>query len=119
MRLLYIDDDRINTLVFTETCRLVQGLEVAVAGTGAEAEEQAREWLPELLVIDLNLPDTDGIALLPRLRESCGATTPAYLCTADDSRAVREQATQAGFDGCWAKPVDLSALIGHLRRLAG
>ena len=119
MRLLYVDDDRINTLVFTETCRLVEGLEVASAATGAEAEEQTLEWQPQVLVIDLNLPDTDGISLMQRLRETCGASTPAYLCTADDSRAVRERAEQAGFDGCWSKPVELASLLSQLRRLAG
>ena len=70
MKVLYIDDDRINTLLFVETCRFARGVEVETAGTGAEALEVALRWRPDLLVIDLHLPDTTGYDLLPALRQA-------------------------------------------------
>jgi len=124
MRVLYIDDDRINTLLFVETCRLAPGVEVESAASGAEALELAPQWRPELLVIDLHLPDTTGYALLPALRGALAAPTlPAFLCTADEAMLVEQPAREAGFTGCWTKPVELQKVLDLLsdlqRRSAG
>jgi CheY-like chemotaxis protein len=115
MRLLYIDDDRINTLLFVEACRFAGGLEIESAGTGAEALELVEGWRPDVLVIDLHLPDTSGYELLARLRVQLKAPRlAAYLCTADGAPFVRETARNAGFDGCWIKPMDLKAVLAEL-----
>ena len=120
MRVLYIDDDRINSLLFLEACRFAGGVETENAASGAEALEVAQRWAPDLLVIDLHLPDTNGYALLPALRSALAAPTlPAYLCTADEAALVAEPARAAGFDGCWGKPVDLQAILGELSRRSG
>lgn len=117
MRVLYVDDDRINTLLFVETCRLVGGVEVETAASGAEALEVVASWQPQLLVIDLHLPDTTGYALLPQLRGALGAPAlPAFLCTADEAALVEEPAREAGFTGCWSKPADLQVVIDELTR---
>lgn len=119
MRVLYVDDDRINTLLFVETCRFAEGVEVETAASGAEALELVAEWRPQLLVIDLHLPDTTGYELLPALRARLGAPAlPAFLCTADDGDAVAEPARRAGFHGCWTKPVDLQTVLAELARRA-
>ena len=118
MRLLYVDDDRINTLLFEETCRLSGGLEVLSAGSGAEALESLRDFRPDVLVVDLHLPDTTGYLLLPALRAAIGSPdVPAFLCTAEEFGAVEESARLAGFTGCWTKPVDLRAILADLGRL--
>ncbi|MBA4178840.1 MAG: response regulator [Leptothrix sp. (in: Bacteria)] len=120
MRLLYVDDDRINTLLFVEACRYAGGVEIETAATGAEALEVAGRWAPDLLVIDLHLPDTTGYQLLPALRALLQAPTlPAYLCTAEEARLVTEPARLAGFDGCWTKPVDLQVILSELARRGG
>ncbi len=117
MRLLYVDDDRINTLLFIETCRLAGGVEIETAGSGAEALELVPRWVPDMLVIDLHLPDTTGYELLPALRRALQAPAlPAYLCTADEAHLVAGPARRAGFDGCWTKPVDLSSVLAELAR---
>lgn len=119
MRVLYIDDDRINSLLFVEACRFAGGVETETAASGAEALEAARRWRPDLLVIDLHLPDTTGYVLLPALRAALDAPAlPAYLCTADEASLVSEPARLAGFDGCWTKPVDLHAILAELTRRA-
>jgi two-component system OmpR family response regulator len=117
MRVLYIDDDRINTLLFVETCRLAGGVDVDSAATGAEALEVAQRFRPELLVIDLHLPDTSGYDLLPALRHALGdPALPAFLCTADEAVLVEQPAREAGFAGCWTKPVELQKVLDELRR---
>jgi two-component system, OmpR family, response regulator len=122
MRVLYVDDDRVNTLLFVEACRFAPGLSVDTADSGAEALALALEaaTLPDVLVIDLHLPDTDGYALLATLRRTLPglARTPAFLCTADDARSVQGQALAAGYAGCWAKPVLLPALLADLATVA-
>lgn len=120
MRLLYVDDDRINTLLFVEACRFAGGVETETAATGAEALELAGRWTPDLLVIDLHLPDTSGYLLLPALRALLQAPElPAFLCTADEPSLVAEPARLAGFNGCWTKPVDLHAILAELTRRSG
>jgi two-component system, OmpR family, response regulator len=120
MRVLYVDDDRVNTLLFVEACRFASDLTVDTADCGAEAQAQAAAALPDVLVIDLHLPDTDGFELLATLRSTLPALagTPAFLCTADDARSVQDQALAAGYTGCWAKPVLLPALLADLAALA-
>jgi CheY-like chemotaxis protein len=118
MHLLYVDDDRINLMLFEAACAALDGVRVSTAANGAEALELARAQAPQLLVIDLHLPDTDGPALLQALRRDAGlAGVPAFLCSADDGPTVRQVAAQAGFDGCWAKPLDSQGLRRELAAL--
>ncbi len=118
LRLVCVDDDRVNALLFEQVCLQVGGLEIRCAETGAEAEVLVAEWRPDLLVIDLHLPDTDGFALLPRLREASGAPAPrAVLYTAEDPADVATRAARAGFDQTWSKPVEIDELRAALREL--
>ena len=117
MRVLYVDDDRINALLFEETVRFAPGVEIETAGTGAEAIELAQRWKPDLLVVDLHLPDANGLELLSRLRAAAGRPgLPAYLCTADDAPERVREAAAAGFVGVWPKPVELAVVIDELKR---
>ena len=119
MRVLYIDDDRINTLLFVETCRFATHVDIETAATGAEALEVAARWRPDMLVIDLHLPDTNGYELLPALRKLLDAPgMPAYLCTADEAALVELPARQAGFHSWWTKPVDLELVLREIARCA-
>ncbi len=119
MRLLYVDDDRVISLLFEEICRREPGLELRTAADGEEAVAALAGWSPDLLVIDLHLLDTDGFALLAKLRALPGsAHCPAYLCTADDAAQVVDQARAAGFAGCWGKPMDAARLRVELARLS-
>lgn len=115
MRVLYIDDDRVNSLLFRETCRLAGDIEIETALTGLEAMEVVVNWRPDLLVIDLHLPDTNGYQLLAALRSSLGTPfIPAILCTADEAVLVEAPARLAGFDGCWTKPVEVQVVVDEL-----
>ncbi len=118
MQLLYVDDDRINLMLFENSCAALPGLQVSTAASGAEALDAARAQPPQVLVIDLHLPDTDGHALLQMLRRDADlAHVPAFLCSADDPAQLRQAAIDAGFKGCWAKPVDGHTLRRELASL--
>ena len=117
MRVLCVDDDRINLMLFANACAAMPGLQLTTAADGAEALEAAKAQAPQLLVIDLHLPDTDGHALLHLLRrEATLADVPAFLFSADDPQSLRQPALDAGFSGCWSKPMDSQTLR---RELAG
>jgi CheY-like chemotaxis protein len=115
MHLLYVDDDRINLMLFENACAALDGVSVSAAASGTEALELARTQVPQLLVIDLHLPDTDGPALLSALRREAGLSdVPAFLCSADEGCEVQRIAAEAGFAGCWSKPVDSQTLRREL-----
>ena len=70
MRVLYVDDDRVNTLLFVETCRFAPGVEVETRRQRCRGIGTRRPvGSPDMLVIDLHLPDTTGYQLLPALRK--------------------------------------------------
>jgi two-component system, OmpR family, response regulator len=118
LRLLCVDDDRVNALLLEQVCLNLGGIELQCAENGAEAEALAADWRPDLLVIDLHLPDTDGCTLLPRLRAAADRKLlPAVLCTAEDPSAVTQRATAAGFSAVWIKPVMLNEVQAALQRL--
>lgn len=115
MHLLYVDDDRINLMLFESACAALDGVSVSTAANGAEALDLARAQAPQLLVIDLHLPDTDGPALLQALRREAGLSgVPAVLCSADEGPEVQRIANDGGFTGCWTKPVDSRTLRREL-----
>lgn len=120
MRVLYVDDDRIQALLFGEACRSAGDGQIEVefetADSGREALSLAAVWQPDLLLLDLHLPDTLGTDLLPVLRAAVKRPhLPAFLCSADVSPAIAEAAAIAGFDGCWPKPVDVARLFAIAR----
>jgi two-component system OmpR family response regulator len=118
MHLLYVDDDRINLMLFENACAALPGLQLSTATCSAEALEQVRIQAPQLLVIDLHLPDGDGTELLATLRREAGLSeVPAVLCSADEGDALRQRATDAGFVACWTKPVDGRSLRQGLSAL--
>jgi CheY-like chemotaxis protein len=119
MRVLYVDDDRVNTLLLRQLCLGVAGVELQAAETGAEALELVADWRPQLLVIDLHLPDTDGYALLPRLRAALAEPAlPAVLCTAEHPLDVADAAHAAGFQHTWTKPVALDEVRAAIASFA-
>jgi CheY-like chemotaxis protein len=119
MQLLYVDDDRINLMLFEHACSVIPGLRLQTVSDGSEALASVLSRRPDVLVIDLNLPDTNGHDLLRALRLSGGlADIPAFLCTADHSPMVRQAALDAGFRDCWSKPIDGATLSRELSALA-
>lgn len=109
LRMLFVEDNRLNTVLFEEAMRMRGDIELRCAETGEEALACLEDgWTPQVLVLDANLPDTTGYELLLRLRARPGlADTPAFMCSADAYADDLARAQEAGFAGYWTKPVDL------------
>jgi two-component system cell cycle response regulator DivK len=106
------------------------GYSVFEAASGAEALRSAREFLPDLIIFDLDMrdpdmpdrdkPSRDGFGAVKELRRDPRfETTPIIAFTADAWRGGRERALSAGFTSYLAKSIGLSSLQGEVERLFG
>ena len=118
LRVLYVEDNRINALLFEEAMRVLGGIELLVAENGADALRTVEVWTPQVLVLDANLPDMNGNELLVRLRQRPGlAGVPAYMCSADAMPEDLQRARDSGFQGYWTKPIELNMVSAALDAL--
>ncbi len=118
--LLYIEDNAVNMLVMRELLRQRPDLDFAGAVDGASGLAAARQLQPALILLDMQLPDTDGHAVLRALRAD--PATAGIRCIAVSANAMPEDmqtARAAGFDDYWTKPLDLAALLRALAQLFG
>lgn len=111
--LLYVEDDRINLILVEEGLRREPGWVLH----SAESGEQALTLLetlappPDLVLIDLHLPDMSGIELLQRLRaDARWRTLRCIAVSADNPADLVAAARAAGFAEFWLKPLDLRRL---------
>ena len=119
MRVLYVEDNMYNLMLFDDVMRTRDDIEVRMAQNGAQGFEVASSWQPDVLVLDGRLPDTHGIELLQRMRGIPGLqATPAFMCSADTLPEHKILAEQAGFTGYWTKPVDFDKVFDELDRIA-
>nr|WP_281569298.1 response regulator transcription factor [Mycolicibacterium neoaurum] len=115
IRVLLVDDERALTNLIRMALKY-EGWEIDVAHDAAEAVEKYRANTPDLLVLDIMLPDLDGLGVLAKIRES-GTYTPTLFLTARDSVADRVTGLTAGGDDYMTKPFSLEELVARLRGL--
>lgn len=119
IRLLYVEDNRINAMLFEAVLGSRPDIELRIAETGWEALDIVESWVPDVLVLDANLPDIHGIRLLRQMRELPSLkNTPAFMCSADALEEDVRLARAAGFSDYWTKPVDFNKVISDLRGLS-
>ena len=93
------------------------GFAVVVATTGEEGVEQARATLPDVILMDLQLPGIDGFAALDLIREhATTAHIPVVALTALAMRQDRERALGSGFSGYLEKPISVREFAAQVRR---
>jgi CheY-like chemotaxis protein len=117
-RVLYIEDNDVNMLIVRELLAQRPRLTFHGAPDGESGVRAARELQPALVLIDMQLPDIDGLEVLRRIRAD--PTTASITCVALSANAMPEDvrtARAAGFDDYWTKPIDLSAFLTALDRL--
>lgn len=115
IRALVVDDEESITQLVAMALRY-EGWEVETAATGQEALDAMRSFAPDVAVLDIMLPDFDGMQLLARLR-SAGQMFPVLFLTALDSVEDRVNGLTAGGDDYVVKPFSLEELIARLRGL--
>ena len=115
MRILVVDDDLAVCRSIDRALRL-EGYEVQTVASGSEALEVMASHAPDALVLDLGLPDLDGLAVCRRIRGD-GDDTPILMLTARDGIEDRVQGLDAGADDYLVKPFALEELLARLRAL--
>lgn len=115
VRALIVDDEASISQLIAMALRY-EGWQVDTAGTGAEAVEKASAFDPDVVVLDIMLPDFDGLQVLSRLRSS-GSTVPVLFLTALDTVDDRVSGLTAGGDDYVPKPFSLEELTARLRAL--
>jgi two-component system response regulator MprA len=115
MRLLVVDDDRALRDVLRRTLSLA-GYEVRVADTGASALAEVASGIPDAVVLDIGLPDIDGLEVCRLLRRE-GNRVPVLMLTARDAVSDRIDGLDAGADDYLVKPFDVDELKARLRAL--
>ncbi len=112
-RVLVVDDEPNITDLVGTALRYV-GFEVATAATGREALERARAFRPELIVLDVMLPDLDGFEVTRRLRGE-GLRIPVLFLTARDATEDKVTGLTLGGDDYVTKPFSLEELVARVR----
>ncbi len=115
---LYVEDDRINIVLMEEVFRLMPGWTLDVAETGAQAMEMLPRVMPSLVLMDMNLPDMNGLELMALVRADARlAGVRCIALSADVMDDQRQRARAAGFQDYWLKPIDVRQLRAALERL--
>jgi two-component system cell cycle response regulator DivK len=110
-QILVVEDNEKNMKLFRDVLQAT-GYRVLEATTGGRAVELATEYEPDLVLMDIQLPDIDGVEALGRLRgDERTASTPVLALTAQAMYGDRERFLAAGFDGYVSKPVNIVELV--------
>ncbi len=115
MNILVVDDDQ----AVRDSLRralVLEGYEVDLAANGTEALRILGHRAPDAVILDLQMPDIDGLEVCRRLR-SLGDMTPVLMLTARGAVDDRVEGLDAGADDYMPKPFDLSELFARLRAL--
>jgi two-component system response regulator MprA len=115
MRLLVVDDDRALRDVLRRALSLA-GYEIRLAETGSEALAEVGSAIPDAVVLDVGLPDLDGLEVCRMLRRE-GNRVPVLMLTARDAVSDRIDGLDAGADDYLVKPFDIDELKARLRAL--
>jgi CheY-like chemotaxis protein len=114
---LVVDDHALNRKLVRDVLGHA-GYRVLEAGDAAGGIELAREHVPDLILMDIQLPGIDGVEALRRLRaDDVTAAIPVVALTALAMKEDRERCLAAGFDGYLEKPVSVRALPGQVAAL--
>ncbi len=112
---LIVDDNEKNTRLARYVLQL-GGFRTLEAATGGEAVTLAVEHVPDVILMDIRLPDIDGIEAARQLREDPRtAGIPLVAVTAFAMKGDREQLLGAGFDGYIEKPIDVGEFSEQVR----
>jgi two-component system OmpR family response regulator len=114
-KVLVVDDEPYIADLLSTGLRFV-GFDVRTAGGGLEALTSVREWKPDLLVLDVMMPDVDGFEVTRRMRAD-GRETPVLFLTARDSVEDKVAGLTIGGDDYVTKPFSLEEIVARVRVL--
>jgi PAS domain S-box-containing protein len=110
--ILYIEDNPSNFRLMERLFADRNGVRLLTAASGSEGLDLAREHRPDLILLDLHLPDIHGAELLRRIREDSDISrTPVVVITADVTTSQRARLLEAGAQAYLPKPLDVGAFL--------
>ena len=114
-QILIVEDNEKNMKLFRDVL-MVSGYRTLEATTGGQAVELATAHSPDLVLMDIQLPDIGGVEALGRLRaDERTASLPVVALTAQAMDGDRERFLAAGFNGYLSKPVNVADLIATVK----
>ena len=119
-QVLYIEDNPVNAMIIAELLARRTDLVLHLAADGESGVAQARALLPDLVLLDMQLPDIDGLEVMRRLQAQ--ADTARIPCIALSANAMPddiESALRAGAADYWTKPLDFRAFLAALDTMFG
>ena len=114
-KILITEDERITALDLKMTLEKLGYLVVGSVASGEESIEYARRLKPDLVLMDIQMPEMDGYEATERIR-SKGIATPIYALSANVMKNEIETASNAGLDGYLTKPLEIDELVSCLQR---
>jgi len=114
--ILYIEDNAENRLL-VKRILMAEGYTVLEAASASQAVNVISGRTPDLILMDINMPDVDGYTLTTRLKALPALVyTPIIALTANVMKGDRERSLQAGCDGYIQKPIDVDGLPRQIAR---
>jgi two-component system cell cycle response regulator DivK len=115
-RVLVVEDNEMSMKLVRDVL-VATGYRTLEATTGGQAVTLATEHAPDLVLMDIQLPDIDGVEALRRLRaDASTASIPVLALTSQAMYGDRERFLAAGFDGYVSKPVNIVELLGTVKQ---
>jgi two-component system cell cycle response regulator DivK len=114
--ILYVEDNAENRLLVRRVL-MAEDYDVVEAESAAKALEYLKSQRPDLILMDINMPEVDGYTLTARLRENPRLNgVPIIAMTANVMKGDRERTLEAGCDGYIQKPIDVDLLPQQIAR---
>jgi two-component system cell cycle response regulator DivK len=116
-RILVVEDNDLNRKLFCDVLRS-QGFAVEPVGDGREALDRAREFVPNLIIMDIQLPNISGLDLIEAAkRDPLLRAIPVLAVTAYAGKGDEERIREAGAEGYLAKPVSIRPFMAAVQAL--
>lgn len=118
-KILLVEDNEMNRDMLTRRLER-KGFQVLIAVDGRQGVERALSEIPDLILMDLSLPEMDGREVTRHLKaQETTRSIPIIALTAHAMAGDREKAIDAGCDDYDTKPVDLARLLSKIQALLG
>jgi len=114
--ILYVEDNKDNRTLVRRVL-MAEGYNILEAVDATEALLTLEETIPDLILMDINMPDVDGYTLTRQIKRKPGfENVPIIALTANVMRGDREKSLDAGCDGYIQKPIDIDTICDQLER---